>query len=471
MLCCDEDIKELQQKLDRLKHKRHTVETYLRLRDSQRAPIRKLPAEILAEIFHLFCNEEGLAFTGTKKLPQPLILSAVCLGWRTVAFANPRLWSKVDVDLFFVAKPSYTEVIRASVTRSRRLPLYLNIHGRPQGCAWEDLLCYLVELAPRWEHLSYNLNADRGTLRRVFSSLNALPCLKSLDVRVPAFLPCPFFSALRQAWFRNHSDTMSKQLTPHTTSLTTLRLANVLVDEIFRLLVMDCCKSLTSLSLLKLFGDYGESEFEEMGLISLPHLDDLEISGSCEHDLISTLPHLYEYLDLPSLPSLTLSTSIYCMAGVSEQTLVEHVANFINYTQCTSLQTLSLSSVHDLVSILRLVPDLKSFRYHSEAKWGQYFPGFVSSMTLSFGEANPILPSLQELEVVFTCSIFPLFDFEAFSDMIRSRWKPENADGLLERVEITVPIENCEELMCSKGYCAMVAMQDEGLDFEVVWKD
>ncbi|THU75747.1 hypothetical protein K435DRAFT_586289, partial [Dendrothele bispora CBS 962.96] len=76
------------------------------------SPIRRLPPEMLTEIFTNYiepnatsevCTEEKdrvgltssarpLAKTSCNALPHPLLLSQVCIQWRNIIQSTPRLW-------------------------------------------------------------------------------------------------------------------------------------------------------------------------------------------------------------------------------------------------------------------------------------------------------------------------------------------------------------------------------------------
>jgi hypothetical protein len=342
------------------------------------------------------------------------------------------------------------ELVRTTLDRSGMMPLTLNLRGFTR--VWEDLLHYLVELAPRWEHLAFDLrNYDEGAkavLRRTFSRLDSLPSLKSMDVT---------------------GDLIPISLQPDTPNLSTLRLKNVWIDDMIRFLRMDCCKRLTSLSMSNL---YGVQEYDREGFdlihISLPYLHSLDIRDSSGDKMIHFLPRFATHFVLPSV----LSLKLYARGSYREGSLVSRVVDFIRATRCgTSLTTFYAAYIQDVIPILRLTPQLKSLQYH-DCVWNHPLGSFISSMSLDSGvESKPIVPLLQHLKLEVSPSVVPNFNFEKFSDMIRSRWTPEGFDGSLEKVDLTMPSTGFkDELMSNKGYSAIMAMKEEGLGFEIDWK-
>ncbi|KAJ7094732.1 hypothetical protein B0H15DRAFT_830689 [Mycena belliarum] len=61
------------------------------------APCKKLPAELLAEVF-LFCIAHPTVLPPTSHEPL-LVLTQVCSGWRELALQTPQLWASISVSL------------------------------------------------------------------------------------------------------------------------------------------------------------------------------------------------------------------------------------------------------------------------------------------------------------------------------------------------------------------------------------
>ncbi|KAE9404459.1 hypothetical protein BT96DRAFT_916810 [Gymnopus androsaceus JB14] len=84
------------------------------------APVRRVPLEILTEIFELVSKDPRW-----KIVPHMFILSSVCMAWRKAAHATPRLWSTLDISFeVFVLGPEFTWV-EDWITRSQTVPLDL----------------------------------------------------------------------------------------------------------------------------------------------------------------------------------------------------------------------------------------------------------------------------------------------------------------------------------------------------------
>jgi hypothetical protein len=99
-------------------------------------PIRKLPTELLSEIFRLaFPNRypNRVRSDGPSHF-KPLILARTCTHWRSIAFGTPSLWSEIRISVSFDYEDDDPRIIACERTitfvleRSRDHPLSLVIH-------------------------------------------------------------------------------------------------------------------------------------------------------------------------------------------------------------------------------------------------------------------------------------------------------------------------------------------------------
>ncbi|THU98842.1 hypothetical protein K435DRAFT_618435, partial [Dendrothele bispora CBS 962.96] len=91
----DAEIETLEGMLEELRSKKGEIQRYLDERRSFSSPIRKLPVEILGEIFATSCSDNGLLITvfPEGKISAPtLALSHVCFLWRKIILSTPSLW-------------------------------------------------------------------------------------------------------------------------------------------------------------------------------------------------------------------------------------------------------------------------------------------------------------------------------------------------------------------------------------------
>ncbi|KAJ7458616.1 hypothetical protein FB451DRAFT_1273613 [Mycena latifolia] len=115
------------------------------------APVRRLPTEILAEIFHI-CAAQDSKSSNKEPIPAHLwesaakrelrrvaggdlvVLAQVCVGWRRVVLGTPTLWSTIMLDLRCWANPVDTyrafrlhqtmvQLLRRALTLAEEVPL------------------------------------------------------------------------------------------------------------------------------------------------------------------------------------------------------------------------------------------------------------------------------------------------------------------------------------------------------------
>ncbi|KAJ3915253.1 hypothetical protein F5877DRAFT_4749, partial [Lentinula edodes] len=56
------------------------------------SPVRRIPVELLSKIFELSCSPDYHFYPQYDIIRYTFILSRVCVSWRTIAYATPRIW-------------------------------------------------------------------------------------------------------------------------------------------------------------------------------------------------------------------------------------------------------------------------------------------------------------------------------------------------------------------------------------------
>ncbi|KAJ7355821.1 hypothetical protein DFH08DRAFT_690668, partial [Mycena albidolilacea] len=94
------------------------------------APVRRLPSEILGEIFSLVVSAMKLQVHLPpigKTLDAPWLFTRVCRRWSAVALATPALWSTVFLNLDCDGTQGSISLTNLCFRRSGNLPLTINI--------------------------------------------------------------------------------------------------------------------------------------------------------------------------------------------------------------------------------------------------------------------------------------------------------------------------------------------------------
>ncbi|KAJ7609140.1 hypothetical protein FB45DRAFT_1010718, partial [Roridomyces roridus] len=96
----EEGIAELEDRLKQLHSERAALKALQEEYSTILSPIRRVPPEILAEIFSwtLPRPDEGFALAGKKTRHSPWILGHICSRWRAIALSIHSLWSLIHVD-------------------------------------------------------------------------------------------------------------------------------------------------------------------------------------------------------------------------------------------------------------------------------------------------------------------------------------------------------------------------------------
>ncbi|KAJ4480658.1 hypothetical protein C8J55DRAFT_428920, partial [Lentinula edodes] len=91
------EISRVQTILDGLQIQRAEVKSYVETHRGLLAPIRRLPVEVLTEIFVLCLSTERYPVRSLRE--APLLLTMICRHWREVTFKSPSLWNSLHIYL------------------------------------------------------------------------------------------------------------------------------------------------------------------------------------------------------------------------------------------------------------------------------------------------------------------------------------------------------------------------------------
>ncbi|KAF9067479.1 hypothetical protein BDP27DRAFT_1267445 [Rhodocollybia butyracea] len=97
------------------------------------SPIRRMPPEIVSEIFMIYCSMYHRNYGGLHQATRTrIILTSVCAAWRNAAVATPELWSELKVyrEGYRRTNPADSDIVTQWLSRSGDLPLHLNISLR-----------------------------------------------------------------------------------------------------------------------------------------------------------------------------------------------------------------------------------------------------------------------------------------------------------------------------------------------------
>ncbi|KAJ7453416.1 hypothetical protein FB451DRAFT_1281222 [Mycena latifolia] len=321
------------------------------------SPSRRIPSEILVEIF-LTCRDNSLTasnYSITDPGEAPMLMGHISSRWRQVCHGAPRLWDHFHLSATPGSSMDRTaSQFRPILTRSGILPLHVQFEqwsGSPT--ATENLFDLIFETHERLKHLYLCIRqttTSSDSLSRIFSRPTPLPVLSSITLIVDGTFDATrvlaLFHDMRQ--LRDvHLDT--HPLPPHSllsalpwAQSTRLELHSALELSDARDILAQCAM----LQECKLDELTNEDDIEPLHHVHhLIHLQRLAISSN---DVIAT-----EFLDAFSFPNL-LCLNISA-AGLSPNVLVNLLAR-----SKFSLEALKLNVRLKLIPLLQQLPSLRT---------------------------------------------------------------------------------------------------------------
>ncbi|KAJ7437750.1 hypothetical protein FB451DRAFT_1450356 [Mycena latifolia] len=370
----DHRIADLQNALDKLVDEHTRISTYVEAHKALISPARRLPLDILEEIF-VAClpTHRNCVMSAVE---APVLLGRVCGSWRSISLLTPRLWSRVHV-VEPTFKPQHTQALfkeklaqRLEITktwlgRSGQCLLSISLQCPSPGSIMLSLtgssaqiLRALFPFSSRWEHIAFVIHPS---ILATMSDLTEadVPMLKSVELNVAletfrwsslGFLQAPRICSVS---IRTQSLTPS-ELPLRWDCLTNLSVVQVLqrdfITNAAALQVFSLCPQLRTCG-LAVRGAPGTGSGAAGLIVELPFLYSLELR--CLGTFSAIISQLFDQLSLPQLRDLTLDAAF------------EHVSETVSYgpllTAAPHLKGLTLvikklPSRTSLADFLRILP-------------------------------------------------------------------------------------------------------------------
>ncbi|KAJ7792147.1 hypothetical protein B0H14DRAFT_2191111, partial [Mycena olivaceomarginata] len=143
-------INGVQSQLDRLSSERRTLASYTDGCRSALSPIRRVPVEVLVEIFDL-CLAEGMYHLSAATTPE----AEGCSLWHYTAMGTPKLWSTIPIDTTLWSRCTASadtlfSLLESSLNRGKDHSLTMNVGVLRSDSHAQSVLALLVKHAPRW---------------------------------------------------------------------------------------------------------------------------------------------------------------------------------------------------------------------------------------------------------------------------------------------------------------------------------
>ncbi len=379
------------------------------------APIRRLPRDILLEIFSL-CRPGPDDMPRLAARDYPWTLGHICHWWRDIVHSSPTLWSVV------VLYPPYNpEIIEALLQRSANVPLsvYIFVHHPGGRTHSSTIIDRIMCLCHRWSKLELHVHAPLcvdppyvDKLPSFFPHLRTLKVLGTCSSSIVPVLDAPLLKTVRLSY-------VPLQSVP--SHITHLALSKLSIEELPILL------SFPNLVELHFKVRYFTQDAAPTSTIIHPTIRCLSVSGT------SMLP----FLTLPALEHFQYVDRIRVNSVVSA---------FLSRSRCT-LKTLLANMRDGDESFLELLGSQPSLYRLLIDPIGDCNHAVIRKLS-----SPDFLPHLKHLS-------FPYVDVEVVR-MIRTRWY-----NPMRRIRTFAIIDtNSKDVVLD----SMEAMINEGLDVKVV---
>ncbi|KAJ7726511.1 hypothetical protein B0H16DRAFT_1894746 [Mycena metata] len=388
--------------LERLRDRERAIVARLR---AAIAPVHKLPAELLVEIFRYHCSYPSIV----KKVQA---LSHVCVYWRRVAITTPQLWTNVPyIDLAKTPTDPYVAGLKEWVDRSAPLPIHVHLRCRP-GADATAVVGILLTAVHRWNGANFIL-PSLSVLSRV--PPEALKCLQKLNLhsRDTTHATLATFSLAHNLHTLSLDARRTARLRLPWSNLEELDMTADTPQECLDSL-LQCTNIVSAQFRMPPWADL--PDLSGIKLTTLERLERLTIIIACDPNTLTSdgfIVPFFVCLTLPALKRLSLDLAFDVALTVVEFTQFQLRSPNIDY--------LSINSSHinsdDLIAVLRHAPSLLelNLQYCSYAFGDIVLEALCSSLR----DPLPLVPRLHKLVVYEGCEDI---NEDMLDASITSRW-------------------------------------------------
>lgn len=192
----DHTIAQLHDLIWRLEHERQNLQSHVGLTRSLLAPIRKLPVDLLSEMF-LHHGHDNVICSGwapsTKHYIPAFSLTSVCSLWRRTALSTPRLWGNINLAIGNTIRKHAGTLVDFLLEHSRNADLDVTVylgHEPEEGDAPFIRLC---QHSSRWHALHATVDSPSDAQERLWTILSSvrgsIGRLKELELDVEDLVP------------------------------------------------------------------------------------------------------------------------------------------------------------------------------------------------------------------------------------------------------------------------------------------
>ncbi|KAJ7154114.1 hypothetical protein C8R46DRAFT_1356869 [Mycena filopes] len=406
-----------------------------------RSPIRRLPPEILGEIFGFAVSA---AFTSPQSLPvtrdAPWLLTRICHRWSAVALTTSAVWSMVFVDLDRLGQRGMVPLTKLFLERSRNASLSVNVSQ--ESFTTSDLVLDVVMTSSdRWTAVDFYIRVP--LMKQLVALHGRLSSLTTLIITVDLAEVPPDFDGPDVALWNTFALTPNLRfLLSHSWDIFSFRPTPfTLAWDRLTSLSTTFASDTEALSLLYQLSDLIECKFAFSTPNTLP------------------APIAARLISLPNLRRLVLQ--IEFVNGDPEELPPPH-RSLLDFLQTPSLQTLHTLGTADETAVLALIdrsgcgPSLTKFRFHASP--------IAQDTMLSLLAQMPQLSSLELAD--FNGALLPQTSMPTFVRALASQWVTRRSSGGASHLYARIadhPYQHNDAVSAE-----LERMQEEGLFLEIV---
>ncbi|KAJ7162936.1 hypothetical protein C8R46DRAFT_331410 [Mycena filopes] len=372
------------------------------------APVRKLPAELLIEVFRHTCD--CYTFDNTSRIKKVQALSHVCAYWRRVAITTPQLWTEtLDIRLEKTPTDAYLAGLKEWLNRSAPLPIRVNLECPKKNVASAAVVGALITTAHRWSSASFTI-PSLSILADIPST--ALKQLRTLWLESEDAANPPAMLALSLApnlGIVTLDTRRPARLTMPWSQLTRLRVVTNSAQECLDTLLQ--CPNLVSVDLsIPAWPEL--PDLSEIRPTTLGRLETFDLKF--DYDKEGVITPLFTSLTLPALKRLIIQLDLENEWPSTEFTHFQIRAPNLEYLSLSSSTEINSA---DLLAILRHAPALSvlDLEYCRRA----FDDSIITALSSSHQTPAQLVPRLQNLSVL---GYSDDFEEDMLESLVAARW-------------------------------------------------
>ena len=370
------EIQRLCELVETMKIKRETIQKRIDDHNVILAPVRRLPLDVLHEIFfHCLPTHRNPIM---KSSESPILLTRICHSWRAVALSSPRIWSKIHIPLpgdpssstgygiiteettLSSRRQRYSDllqlrcdVVREWLSRSGTCPLSFSITYPPSQQNPKDdelpdkMFNILLSFAGRWRDVDISMpeeiyNKLQGDMRpNRFSSLNSLRLnlqqpFPTNNVKSPPIqlLAAPNLCSITISAFQTTLHITGSVVQPIWNQLTHITFTSWIADTCLLTLLRQC-RNLVFGKFMVTSSHWPDESNVDQEDTALPCLESLTVNDSGSHEIMTIIfnsikaPALtklsYQWTSSSPYDDSTIPLPVPMISILSNSTLISHL--------------------------------------------------------------------------------------------------------------------------------------------------